>query len=71
MCAPTGTLGEEAGQRALYCLDTAGTLHRRLPGVQLANGMAWTSHTMYFVDTAPRLVYALDFDLETGSIGRA
>ncbi|ELU18738.1 hypothetical protein CAPTEDRAFT_229314 [Capitella teleta] len=61
----TGTLGNEPHQRALYSLETDHkTLTCRVDDVQMPNGIAWDTetNTMYFVDTAPRIIYAFRYD---------
>jgi sugar lactone lactonase YvrE len=39
-------------------------------GFQLSNGMGWSpdDRTMYFIDSAPREIYAYDFDAASGGI---
>ena len=55
---------------ALFRYDLDGTLHRLDEGFQLSNGMGWSpdNRTMYFIDSAPREIYAYDFDLASGAI---
>ena len=55
---------------ALFRYDPDGTLHRLDEGFQLSNGMGWSpdNRTMYFIDSAPREIYAYDFDLASGAV---
>ena len=55
---------------ALFRCDPDGSVHRRDEGFQLSNGMGWSpdNRTMYFIDSAPREIYAYDFDLASGGI---
>jgi len=55
---------------ALFRCDPDGTLHRLDEGFQLSNGLGWSpdNRTMYFIDSAPREIYAYDFDLASGAI---
>ena len=55
---------------ALFRCDPDGSVHRMDEGFRLSNGMGWSpdDRTMYFVDSAPREIYAYDFDLASGAI---
>ncbi len=55
---------------ALFRYDPDGSLNRMDEGFQLSNGMGWSpdNRTMYFIDSAPREIYAYDFDLASGSV---
>ena len=55
---------------ALYCLDTDGIVSKKISGVYLANGLAWSADAglLYFVDTTPGTVTRYDYDLKTGNI---
>jgi L-arabinonolactonase len=55
---------------ALFRYDADGTVHRCDEGFKLSNGMGWSpdNRTMYFIDSAPREIYAYDFDLASGGI---
>jgi len=55
---------------ALFRYDADGTVHRCDDGFKLSNGMGWSpdNRTMYFIDSAPREIYAYDFDLASGGI---
>jgi sugar lactone lactonase YvrE len=74
-CDPAGRLW--AGTRArdwtphaggLYRLDTDLSLTKVLGGTTTANGLGWSpdARRMYFVDSAPRTLDVLDYDLATG-----
>lgn len=54
----------------LFSLEVDGTLKTRLDGIHISNGMAWSANykIMYYIDTLPRKVYALDYDIDTGNI---
>lgn len=64
-----GTLGED-NQSCLYRLDPDRVLHTMETGVQISNGIGWSPDhkVMYFTDSPRRVIYAYDFDLESGSI---
>lgn len=58
---------EDAG--ALWRLDPDLTCQRVDDGITVSNGLAWSpdDRTMYFADTRKDVVYAYDYDVETGS----
>lgn len=58
------------GAGALYCLETDGTVRRVASGFHVSNGLGWSpdSKTLYFTDSGRRVIYAYDFDLESGRI---
>ena len=64
-----GTLGREAAC-GLYRLDPDLSLHTMETGISVANGIGWSPDhkTMYFTDSAPRMIYAYAFDPATGAI---
>lgn len=64
-----GTTGDSFNN-SLYRLDPDGALHRMDTGFDVCNGIGWSSdnRTMYFTDSTPAIIYAYDFDLETGAI---
>ncbi|MDW3647416.1 MAG: SMP-30/gluconolactonase/LRE family protein [Bacteroidia bacterium] len=55
---------------ALYCLDERMGVEKKVAGVQLSNGMAWTRdhRTMYYIDTHLLRLDAFDFELTSGKI---
>jgi L-arabinonolactonase len=64
-----GTLGD-TNHNSLYRLDPGGSITRMETGVDISNGIGWSpdNKTMYFTDSTPAVIYAYDFDLESGSI---
>lgn len=67
-----GTMVEDAALAApcsasLYCVDDAG-VHERESGVGIANGLCWSpdARTMYFADSPRHVLYAYDFDADSG-----
>ncbi|MFO8026836.1 MAG: SMP-30/gluconolactonase/LRE family protein [Opitutales bacterium] len=71
--AGTISLVKKTGDANLYCYDTEGQLHLKIPGVTNSNGLCWNAarHTMYYIDTPTRQVQAYDFDRESGRIAKA
>ncbi|AGA59605.1 gluconolactonase [Thermobacillus composti KWC4] len=66
-----GTISAKWTRNAsLYMLEAGGKLTRKLTDVICSNGLAWTAdgRTMYYIDTGERIVWAFDFDPETGAI---
>lgn len=64
----------DRGQRptrngSLYRLDTDGTVTRLDGGISCSNGPCWSpdNRTLYFTDTYDKLMYAYDYDIETGA----
>jgi sugar lactone lactonase YvrE len=66
----TMSMSGKEGQGSLYCLETDGILTKKLDGLGISNGLAWSpDHSfMYFIDTPTRNVVRFEYDLETGSI---
>lgn len=64
-----GTLGD-GYKNSLYRLDPDQTIHTMETGIDVSNGIGWSpdNKVMYYVDSSPALIYAYDFDLESGSI---
>ena len=60
----------ERGAGALYRVEPGGRSFMAESNLTLPNGLAWSNDNMemYLIDTADRVVYAYDFDLETGNI---
>ncbi|KAK2785269.1 hypothetical protein FQN53_007845 [Emmonsiellopsis sp. PD_33] len=60
--------GEPRGR--LWRYDPDGSLHEMEKGIICGNGLAWSpdNKTMYFNDSVAMIVYAYDFDLESGNI---
>lgn len=55
---------------AFYRVDPDGTITELIDNMGCSNGLAWTSdlETMYLVDSPDRMIYAFDFDIETGTV---
>ena len=55
---------------ALYCLNTDGSVEKRIGNIYLSNGLAWSGdgRLFYHVDTTARTVTRYDYDPETGSM---
>lgn len=72
--AGTMALDFAAGRGTIYCLDTdaSHTVHPALGGVTLSNGLAWSAddRILYFIDSATQRIDAIDFDLDSGRLGR-
>lgn len=68
-----GTIYEprDAARAALYCWDGQ-SLERRVDGITVSNGLAWSPDgaTMYCSDTRAHTVWAYDFDAALGSLSR-
>ncbi|MDE3250749.1 MAG: SMP-30/gluconolactonase/LRE family protein [Bacteroidota bacterium] len=77
-CDPAGrwwigtmSLTEAPGAGNLYMIDKDGSHVHQLGKLGISNGLAWTADkkTMYFIDTPARIVWAFDYDNDTGRIG--
>lgn len=68
--AGTMSMSGRKGAGALYCLDTDASVTRRIEGVSISNGLAWSldEDVMYFIDTPTRQVVAYDYDADSGEI---
>jgi sugar lactone lactonase YvrE len=66
-----GTMGRGPHQGSLYCLGADLAIHRRIEGVSISNGLAWSldERVMYYVDSRTREVAAFDYEKATGAIG--
>jgi sugar lactone lactonase YvrE len=56
---------------SLYRLDADGSIHIMETGLTISNGIGWSpdNRTMYYADSGGQgIVYAYDFELETGSL---
>jgi sugar lactone lactonase YvrE len=64
-----GTLSE-GPTSSLYRLDPDGSVHTMETGVTVSNGIGWSpdNKTMYFTDSPEHVIYAYDFDPESGAI---
>jgi sugar lactone lactonase YvrE len=65
-----GSTGEDyaAGRGALYRLGPDGLATRRIEGLGVSNGLAWTAdgHTAYYADTLTERVDRFDYDADRG-----
>ncbi|CAI4220058.1 unnamed protein product [Parascedosporium putredinis] len=59
-----------APEAVLFRLDLDGGIHRVLTGLTIPNGMSWSQDdkTLYFTDTSDGVIYAYDFEAESGDI---
>jgi sugar lactone lactonase YvrE len=68
-----GTLCDVRDQplAALYCLEHGRTA-RKAEGITISNGLAWSpdGRTMYWADSIAHVVFAFDFDVASGAIGK-
>lgn len=57
---------------SLYRLDPDLSVHRMDTGFVCSNGIGWSpdNRTMYFVDAQIRTIFAYEFDLSSGGLGR-
>lgn len=57
-------------QNSLFRLDPDGTIHRMEQGISISNGLGWSpdNRTFYFTDSLARIIFAYDFDPESGAI---
>jgi gluconolactonase len=57
-------------QGSLYSVDHDHKVRKHVDNLDISNGMAWSldNTVMYFIDSIPRKIYALDFDLTTGTL---
>lgn len=64
-----GTTGDPFNN-SLYRLDPDGAIRRMDSGLDVSNGIGWSldNRVMYLVDSTPGVIYAYDFDLDSGSI---
>ena len=65
------TSGPSKEEGFLYKLS-GDKLEVMLDKISLGNGLGWSSDdkTMFFVDSVKRLIYAMDYDIENGTIGK-
>lgn len=71
----SGSMFESEGKEpsriaALYRLDPDLSVHRMVDGIGCSNGLAWSPDggTMYYTDSHTNLVWAWDFDPQTGAV---
>jgi sugar lactone lactonase YvrE len=63
-------MNEAEGKGSLYIVDTELFCSKKLTGLTISNGMAWSADnkTFYFIDTPTKKVVAYQFDIEKGEI---
>jgi sugar lactone lactonase YvrE len=62
---------EEPGAGSLHLLDIDGTTRQIGSGYSIPNGLAWSAdgRICYFIDSGQRALFAIEYDLATGSLG--
>ncbi|GAA3860591.1 hypothetical protein GCM10022381_01280 [Leifsonia kafniensis] len=77
-CDPAGrfvvgtlALDEREGEEFLYRLEDDGSLVALDSDLTLSNGIAWSpgGTVLYSTDTIPGIIWARDYDVETGAVG--
>lgn len=67
-----GTMDDRLSERtaALYRFDADRSCRRMESGIGISNSLAWSpdNRTFYFADTLQRLIFAYDFDIDSGEI---
>lgn len=65
-----GTMTVEGAVSSLYRLDADLSVHRVDSGMTISNGIGWSpdNRVMYFADSLGYVIYAYDYDLETGAV---
>lgn len=65
-----GSISEAPEQAELYRYDPDGSCRVMETGLTISNGLGWSpdERTFYLTDSAKHLIYAYDFEAETGAI---
>lgn len=65
-----GSKSSKQAQASLYRYDSDGSLHTMEKGLTISNGLGWSpdQKTFYLTDSPQQIIYAYDFDLDTGNI---
>lgn len=65
-----GTMTTSDASSALYRMDRDLSLRLMEGGITISNGIGWSldNQVMYYADTLHHVIYAYDFDLESGAI---
>lgn len=65
-----GSISEAAEQAELYRYDPDGSLQVMATGLTISNGLGWSpdESTFYLTDSAKHIIYAYDYEAETGNI---
>jgi sugar lactone lactonase YvrE len=68
--AGTMSMIDESGKGVLYCMKDDFTVEKKIPGVSISNGLAWSGDNMrfYYIDTPTFRIVAYDFDAKNGDI---
>jgi sugar lactone lactonase YvrE len=70
-----GTLAEDGPQNVgtLYCLERDFSITKKLQGVGISNGIAWSpsGDTMYYIDSVTQKVLAFQYANSTGAISHS
>lgn len=58
------------GAGSLFCLESDGSVSRKIKGVTISNGMGWSPDAakMYYIDTPTRRIMQFDYARVTGAI---
>lgn len=67
-----GSMTSLGASSALYRLDPDLTVRHMVSNITISNGIGWSTdnQTIYYVDSNRLVIYAFDFDLNTGNISR-
>jgi sugar lactone lactonase YvrE len=67
-----GSMTPQGASSALYRLDPDLAVHRMVSDITISNGIGWSpdNQTMYYVDSNRLVIYAFDFDSNTGEISQ-
>ncbi|MEU2350519.1 SMP-30/gluconolactonase/LRE family protein [Modestobacter sp. NPDC049651] len=67
----TMAFDERPGASTLYRVDLDGTVTTVFDGLTISNGIGWSpdDRTMYLSDSGNAVVWAMDYDLDTGRVG--
>ena len=65
-----GTMTHEGAVSALYCMNAELEVQKMEFGITISNGIGWSpdNRIMYYSDSLHYVIYAYDFDLESGEI---
>ena len=65
-----GSMDTEQHEGRLYRVDPDGSQHIILDHIGISNGLGWSPDrkTMYYTDSIELIIYAFEYDLETGHI---
>ncbi|MCY0859989.1 MAG: SMP-30/gluconolactonase/LRE family protein, partial [Sulfolobaceae archaeon] len=68
--AGTMDMKEKEPIGALYKLDLDKKIYKILEGLTISNGLAWSldNKKLYLIDSPPKKVYQMDFNLEKGTV---